>query len=76
MTPTYYLSEEELIQTAMKALLNALGPVETLRFINLPRPPRLDSVERHRQWQDSLDEEQFLAQVFSPNYSALLSSSF
>jgi len=70
MTPTYYLSEEELIQTAMKALLNALGPVETLRFVNLPRPLRLESVERHRQWQDSLDEEQFLAQVFSPNSSA------
>ncbi|OQW87382.1 MAG: hypothetical protein BWK78_09055 [Thiotrichaceae bacterium IS1] len=70
MTSTYYLPEEELIQTAMKALLNALGPVEALRFLNLPRPLRLESVERHRQWQDSLDEEQFLAQVFSPNPSA------
>ena len=65
MTPSYHLSEEELIQTAMKALLDALGPVETLRFINLPRLPRLESVERHRQWQDSINEEQFLAQVFS-----------
>ncbi|MEZ5673166.1 MAG: hypothetical protein R3E08_12635 [Thiotrichaceae bacterium] len=39
MTPTSYLPEEELIQTAMESLLlNALGPVEALRFVNLLRP--------------------------------------
>jgi hypothetical protein len=45
-------------------LVQALGPVEAIRFLMLPRQPRVESVQRHRQWQARLDEEQFLHQVF------------
>ena len=52
-----YLNEEELIRKAIGALIQELGPVETARFVNLPRPKRVESVKRHRQWQKSLDQD-------------------
>jgi len=64
MSTTQYLPEEELIDKALSALMNALGPVEAMRFLRLPRAGRLESVERHRRWQASLDPEQFFNQIF------------
>jgi hypothetical protein len=66
MNMTEYLPEEELIDQALRALTQALGPLETMRFLALPRARRLESVERHRQWQAGLDREQFFDQVFGP----------
>ena len=40
MSTTQYLPEEELIEQALQALFEALGPVETMRFLNLPRQQR------------------------------------
>jgi len=59
-----YLTEEELIERALTALLEALGPIEATRFLTLPRPRRLESVERHRHWQATLNQEEFFEQVF------------
>ena len=59
-----YLQEEELIERALTALLEALGPVEATRFLTLPRTRRLESVKRHRQWQARLNQEQFFERVF------------
>ncbi len=59
-----YLQEDEMIRRAVETLLRALGPVEATRFLALPRERRLDSVQRHREWQDSLDQETFFRQVF------------
>lgn len=64
MSDHAYLQEDEVIQRAIDALMQALGPIETARFLALPRRRRLDSVTRHRRWQDSLDENQFFDQVF------------
>jgi len=61
-----YLPEDEMIHRALDALMTALGPVETARFLALPRQRRLDSVKRHRQWQASLNKDQFFNQVFGP----------
>ena len=62
-----YLTEEELIERGLEALMTALGPVETMRFLTLPRPRRLESVERHRRWQERLDQDQFFDQIFKDN---------
>jgi hypothetical protein len=59
-----YLQEDEMIRRAIHALMDQLGPIETARFLALPRQRRLDSVRRHRQWQANLDKDHFFAQVF------------
>jgi hypothetical protein len=38
--------------------------VETAHFLILPQRHRLDSVTRHRLWQDGLEREPFYDQVF------------
>ena len=71
MSTTQYLNDDELIERAIKPLIDALGPGEAMRFLTLPRPQRIESVKRHQQWQDDLDPQQFLEQVFgSPEVSS------
>jgi hypothetical protein len=41
-----------------------LGPIETMRFLTLPREKQVDAVEYHRQWQSSLERDTFFDQVF------------
>ena len=65
MTEHTYLKEEEMVRRAVDALLRDLGPVETARFLSLATRHRLDSVTRHRLWQESLDRDRFFDQVFS-----------
>jgi hypothetical protein len=64
MKPERYLSEKELIEKAVHILTKELGPTETARFINLPREKRVESVKRHRQWQNNLDKELFFKEIF------------
>jgi uncharacterized protein YcgL (UPF0745 family) len=64
MNEHVYLQEEEMIHRAIEALLKELGPVETARFLTLPQRRRLDSVTRHRLWQEGLDRDRFFDQVF------------
>lgn len=64
MTALQYLPEDELIQRGLEALTNALGPIETTRFLALSRVPRMESVQRHRRWQATLDQQVFFNQVF------------
>lgn len=66
MNTVRYLTEDQLIQKGLTALMEALGPIETRRFLNLPRSRRLESVERHRQWQATLNQEEFFDEVFGP----------
>lgn len=66
MKAQVYLPEDEMIHRGLEALMEALGPVETVRFLTLPRQRRIESVQRHRQWQATLDQEPFFDQVFGP----------
>ena len=56
--------EDKMIRRGLEALMAALGPVETVRFLTVPQRHRLESVRRHQQWQASLDQEGFFDQVF------------
>ena len=58
------LQEEELVRRAIMVLLRSLGPVEATRFLSMPRARPLDSVKRHREWQETLDQASFFDQVF------------
>ena len=64
MKAQVYLPEDKMIRRGLEALMAALGPVETVRFLTLPRRRRLESVRRHRQWQARLGQEWFFDQVF------------
>jgi hypothetical protein len=59
-----YLQEDEMVRRAIDALLRDLGPVEATRFLTLPQRQRIDSVTRHRLWQDGLNRDRFFDQVF------------
>lgn len=62
-----YQPEEELIEKATTILLSQLGPAEAFRFLTLPRKSRMESVARHRKWQQSLDKQTFFNDVFGEN---------
>jgi len=59
-----YLDEELVIKKGIDALIKELGPVEAIRFINIPKKRRMESVRRHRQWQKLLDKDRFFNEVF------------
>jgi hypothetical protein len=65
MSMAKYMEEEDVIRKAIEVLLKELGPMETIRFINMPKKKRIESVKRHREWQKQLDKEKFLNEVFS-----------
>jgi hypothetical protein len=60
-----YMDEEAVIKKGVQVLIKELGPVEALRFMNLPRGRRMESVRRHREWQKLLDKDRFFDEVFA-----------
>lgn len=64
MTTETVLTEEQLVRQATDALIDKLGIVEATRFLALKRRERMESVERHRQWQEGLDRDEFFGEVF------------
>jgi len=64
MSTVRYLEEEIVIKKAIEVLIKELGPVEAMRFVNMPRKKRLESVRRHREWQKLLNKEQLFKGVF------------
>jgi len=64
MRSVKYMEEEAVIKKAMEVLIKELGPVEAIRFINIPKKKRVESVKRHREWQKLLDKDRFFGEVF------------
>lgn len=60
-----YMDEESVIKLGIQVLIKELGPVEAIRFMNLPKKKRMESVKRHREWQKLLDKNHFFNDVFS-----------
>ncbi len=60
-----YMNEDVVIKKAVEVLIKELGPVEAIRFINMPRKKRMESVKRHREWQKTLSKQQFFDKVFA-----------
>ena len=58
------MPEMKLVEEAVSVLMKRLGPVETSRFLAMKQKKRLDSVTRHRRWQDSLRKNQYFDAVF------------
>ncbi len=66
MSTQTYLPEDTVVRRGLEALMAALGPVETARFLSLPRSRYADYVQWHRRWQEQLDPQQFFDDVFGP----------
>jgi len=64
MTKKGLMTVEQLIAKAIDLLMETLGPVETSRFLSLPRAKRMESVKRHRLWQFSLTKAEFFDRIF------------
>lgn len=64
MKTAKYIDEDTLIEESIKALMEKIGPVETIRFMNIPRKKRIGSVKRHREWQKLLDKDKFFKEIF------------
>ena len=60
-----YMNEEVVIKKAIEVLIKELGPVEAIRFINIPRRKRMESIKRHRKWQQMLDKSMFFDEIFA-----------
>ena len=58
------LTDEQIVKQGVTLLHRGLGPAATRRFMTLTRPPREDSVIRHRKWQEKLKKDQFFDAVF------------
>jgi hypothetical protein len=64
MKTSTFISEEQLVSSAIDTLIKKLGPVETNRFLSLMKSNRVDSVRRHQLWQKKLDKEAFFTAAF------------
>lgn len=65
MKTARFLDEEVMVKKGMQALIGALGSVEAVRFMTLPRERRIESVKRHREWQDTLNKDEFFDDIFA-----------
>jgi len=65
MTNIKYMNEEVVIKKAIEVLIKELGPVEAIRFINIPHRKRMESIKRHRKWQKTLDQSMFFDEIFA-----------
>jgi hypothetical protein len=65
MKPMKILDEEAIVKRAIDVLMKELGPIETVRFITVPKKKRMESVKRHREWQKYLGKDHFFQEVFA-----------
>jgi hypothetical protein len=54
-----FANDEATIKKGVDALVRELGPVEAMRFLSFPRERRQGSIKRHREWQKTLDKNDF-----------------
>ncbi len=60
-----YMNEEVVIKKSIEVLIKELGPVEAIRFINIPKRKRMESIKRHKKWQQMLDKSMFFDEIFA-----------
>jgi hypothetical protein len=58
------MDEETVIRKGIDLLVKGLGPLEAMRFMDIPKERRMESVKRHRDWQKQLNREEFFNEVF------------
>lgn len=64
MNQGIYTNEEELLKKAINLLTEKLGPIETSRFLSISKTKRMESVKKHRRWQNGLNKDEFFKEIF------------
>jgi hypothetical protein len=57
-------TDDVLLQKAAFILTKELGAVDALRVFSIPRRRTVDSIKRHRKWQQSLNADVFFEDAF------------
>ena len=65
MKLTKTVPDNDLMKKAIKILFRELGNVDAVRFLSIPREKRVESVKRHRNWQQTLDKNTFFDEIFA-----------
>ena len=70
MNTNKHLPEDQLVEKGVSALLSALGWVDAMRFLYLNRDLNRETLtggdytEERRAWQEQLDEDVYLDELF------------
>jgi len=65
MKLTKKIPDNDLMKKGIKILFRELGNVDAVRFLSVPREKRVESVKRHRNWQQTLDKNTFFDEIFA-----------
>jgi hypothetical protein len=65
MKSAKYMDEENIIEKGIDILIKGLCPVQAIRFMNIPKEVKIESVKKHRLWQKQLDKDKFFKKVFN-----------
>ena len=64
MKLTKTVPDNDLMKKGIEILFRELGNVDAIRFLSIPREKRVESVKRHRDWQQTLDKDTFFDEMF------------
>ena len=67
MSLTKMMPDKELIKKVTEILFRELGYTDAIRLLSLPKEQKMESVERHRNWQNTLDIDKFYNDIFTPD---------
>lgn len=67
MSLTQMMPDKELTKKVTEILFRELGYSDAIRFLSLPKEQKMESVERHRNWQNTLDNDNFYNDIFTPD---------
>jgi len=64
MKLTKTVPDNDLMKKGIEILFRELGNVDAIRFLSIPRAKRVESVKRHRKWQQTLNKDTFFDEIF------------
>jgi len=64
MKATKTVPDNDLMKKGVEILFRELGNVDAIRFLSIPREKRVESVKRHRNWQQTLEKDIFFDEIF------------
>ena len=68
MKVTKTVTDNDLMKKGIEILFRELGNVDAIRSLSILREKRVESVKRHRAWQQTLNKDTFFDEIFGvPN---------